>query len=156
MFFLSVSRTASPQSGTVRSRRYKTQWQLSVLLTFRVVTVIYNSRYTYIQGNFTAECESHRFGSPVSDRQKWSWSSPEMHGPKAKECKCYQLISVNLEPQATQKTLYRAIKFRRFHHHHHVPEGLEVLSCSLILKMKLVPPPPPWSSRVPSSFRSIL
>ena len=42
------------------------------------------------------------------------------------------------------------------HHHHHVPEGLGMLSCSLILKMKLVPPPLPWSSRVPSSFRSIL
>ena len=45
-----------------------------------------------------------------------------------------------------------------FHHHHHrhVPEGLAVLSCSLILNMKLVPPPLPWSSRVPSSFWSIL
>ena len=42
------------------------------------------------------------------------------------------------------------------HHHHHVPEGLGVLSCSLILNMKLVPPPLPWSSRVPSSFWSIL
>ena len=42
------------------------------------------------------------------------------------------------------------------YHHHHVPEGLGVLSCSLILKMKLVPPPPLRSSRVPSSFRSIL
>ena len=37
------------------------------------------------------------------------------------------------------------------HHHHHVSEGLGMLSCSLIL-MKLVPPPLPWSSRVPSSF----
>jgi len=27
-----------------------------------------------------------------------------------------------------------------FHHHHHVPEGLGILACSLILKMKLVPP----------------
>ena len=26
------------------------------------------------------------------------------------------------------------------HHHHHVPEGLGMLSSSLILKMKLVPP----------------
>ena len=42
------------------------------------------------------------------------------------------------------------------HYHHHVPEGLGVLSCSLILKMKLVPPPLPWSSRVLSSFWSIL
>ena len=42
------------------------------------------------------------------------------------------------------------------HHHHHVPEGLGVLSCSLTLKMKLVPPPLPWSSRVPSSFWFIL
>ena len=41
------------------------------------------------------------------------------------------------------------------HHHHHVPEELGVLSCSLILKMKLVPPPLPWSFRVPSSFWSI-
>ena len=40
--------------------------------------------------------------------------------------------------------------------HHHVPEGLGVLSCSLILKMKLVPPPLSWSFRVPSSFPSIL
>jgi hypothetical protein len=42
------------------------------------------------------------------------------------------------------------------HHHHHVPEGLGVLYCSLILKMKLVRTPLPWSSRVPSSFWSIL
>jgi hypothetical protein len=27
-----------------------------------------------------------------------------------------------------------------FHHHHHVHEGLGVLCCSLILKVKLVPP----------------
>ena len=33
--------------------------------------------------------------------------------------------------------------FFDFCHHHHVPEGLGVLSCSLILKMKLVPPPLP-------------
>ena len=38
------------------------------------------------------------------------------------------------------------------HHHHHVPEGLGVLSCSLILKMKLVPPSLPWSSRVLRPF----
>ena len=52
----------------------------------------------------------------------------------------------------------RAYLLRQFkiHHHHHVPEGLAVLSCSLILKMKLVPPPLPLSSRVPSSFRSVL
>jgi hypothetical protein len=31
------------------------------------------------------------------------------------------------------------------HHHHHVPEGLGMLSCSLILKMKLVPPSLPRS-----------
>ena len=43
-----------------------------------------------------------------------------------------------------------------FHHHHHVPEGLGVLSCSLILKMKLISSPLPWSSRFPSSFWSIL
>jgi hypothetical protein len=42
------------------------------------------------------------------------------------------------------------------HHHHHVHEGLGMLSCSLILKMKLVPPSLPRSSYVPSSFRSIL
>ena len=35
---------------------------------------------------------------------------------------------------------------------YHVPEGLGVLSCSLILKMKLVPPPLLWSSRVPSFY----
>ena len=38
-------------------------------------------------------------------------------------------------------------------HHHHVPEGLGMLSCSLILKMKLVPPSLPMSSYVSSSFR---
>ena len=37
-------------------------------------------------------------------------------------------------------------------HHHHVPEGLGMLSCSLILKMKLVPPSLPRSSYVSSSF----
>ena len=42
------------------------------------------------------------------------------------------------------------------HYHHHVPEVLGVLSCSLILKMKLVPPPLPWSSRVPLSVWSIV
>ena len=51
-------------------------------------------------------------------------------------------------------------QYRRNHHHHqhhhHVPQGLGVLSCSLILIMKLVPPSLPWSSRVPSSFWSIL
>ena len=41
---------------------------------------------------------------------------------------------------------------RHHHHHHHVPEGLGMLSCSLILKMKLVPPSLPRSSYVPSSF----
>ena len=46
--------------------------------------------------------------------------------------------------------------YSHYIHHHHVPEGLAVLSCSLILKMKLVPPPLPPSSRVPSSCRSIL
>ena len=60
-------------------------------------------------------------------------------------------------------TWYTALKCNQpkflyliFHHRHHVPEGLGVLSCSLILKMKLVPPPLPWSPRVPSSFWSIL
>ena len=38
------------------------------------------------------------------------------------------------------------------HHHHHVPEGLGMLSCSLILKMKLVPPSLPRSSYVSSCF----
>ena len=42
------------------------------------------------------------------------------------------------------------------HHHHHVPEGLGMLSCSLILKMKLVPPSLPQSSYVSSSFWFIL
>ena len=42
------------------------------------------------------------------------------------------------------------------HHHHHVPEGLGMLSCSLILKMKLVPPSLPRSSYVSSSFWFIL
>ena len=43
-----------------------------------------------------------------------------------------------------------------FHHHHHVPEGLGMLSCSLILKMKLVPPSLPRSSYDSSSFWFIL
>ena len=42
------------------------------------------------------------------------------------------------------------------HHHRHVPEGLGMLSCSLILKMKLVPPFLPRSSYVSSSFWFIL
>jgi hypothetical protein len=42
------------------------------------------------------------------------------------------------------------------HHHHRVHEGLGMLSCSLLLKMKLVPPSLPRSSYVPSSVRSIL
>ena len=37
------------------------------------------------------------------------------------------------------------------HHHHHVPEGLGMLACSLILQMKLVPPSLPRSSYVSSS-----
>ena len=36
-------------------------------------------------------------------------------------------------------------------HHHHVLEGLGMLACSLILKMKLVPPSLPRSSYVSSS-----
>ena len=35
---------------------------------------------------------------------------------------------------------------RHHHHHHHLPEGLGMLACSLILKMKLVPPSLPRSS----------
>ena len=42
------------------------------------------------------------------------------------------------------------------HHHHHVPEGLGMLACSLILKMKLVPPSLPRSSYVSSCFWFIL
>ena len=41
-------------------------------------------------------------------------------------------------------------------HHHHVPEGLGMLACSLILKMKLVPPSLPRSSYVSSSVWFIL
>ena len=41
-------------------------------------------------------------------------------------------------------------------YHHHVPEGLGMLSCSLILKMKLVPPSLLRSSYVSSSFWFIL
>ena len=43
-----------------------------------------------------------------------------------------------------------------FYHHHHVPEGLGMLACSLILKMKLVPPSLPRSSYVSSSVWFIL
>ena len=42
------------------------------------------------------------------------------------------------------------------HHHHHVPEGLGMLACSFILKMKLVPPSVPQSSYVSSSVWFIL
>ena len=42
------------------------------------------------------------------------------------------------------------------HHHHHVHEVLVHVSCSLILKMKLVPPSLPRSSYVSSSFWFIL
>jgi hypothetical protein len=42
------------------------------------------------------------------------------------------------------------------HHHHLVHEGLGVLSCSLILKVKLVTPSLPRSSYVPLSLWSIL
>jgi len=38
------------------------------------------------------------------------------------------------------------------HYHHHVPEGLGMLACYLILKMKLVPPSLPRSSYVSSSI----
>jgi hypothetical protein len=48
----------------------------------------------------------------------------------------------NLHINCTRKMLYH------HHHHHHVPEGLGMLSCSLILKMKLVPPSLPRSSYV--------
>ena len=40
---------------------------------------------------------------------------------------------------------------RKKYHHHHVLEGLGMLACSLILKMKLVPPSLPRSSYVSSS-----
>ena len=42
------------------------------------------------------------------------------------------------------------------YYHHHVPEGLGMLACSLILKMQLVPPSLPRSSYVSSSFWFIL
>ena len=43
-----------------------------------------------------------------------------------------------------------------YHHYHHVPERLGMLACSLILKMKLVPPSLPRSSYVSSSVWFIL
>ena len=46
--------------------------------------------------------------------------------------------------------------YHHHHHHHHVPEGLGMLACSLVLKMKLVPPSLPRSSYVSSSFWFIL
>ena len=52
--------------------------------------------------------------------------------------------------------MHKRCSYHHHHHHHHVPEGLGVLYCSLILKMKLVPPPLPWSFHVPSSFWPIL
>ena len=52
-----------------------------------------------------------------------------------------------------QALLY--INNENYHNHHHVHEELGV-SCSLILKMKLVPPSLLWSSYVPSPFWSIM
>ena len=52
--------------------------------------------------------------------------------------------------------IYRPSAGNLCHHHHHVSEGLGMLSCSLILKMKLVPPSLPQSSYVSSSFWFIL
>ena len=69
---------------------------------------------------------------------------------------------VDPDENVTRPKFGHCVRFLNFfyihqHHHHHgdVPEGLGVLSCSLILKMKLVPPSLPRSSRVPSSFRCI-
>jgi hypothetical protein len=72
-----------------------------------------------------------------------------------------------LEVSCDRKSLYlpalKSLKLKKgvlksvfHHHHHHVHEGLGVLACFLILKMKLVPPSLPRSSYVSSSFRSIL
>ena len=54
------------------------------------------------------------------------------------------------------KGCFPVLHISSHHHHHHVPEGLGMLSCSLILKMKLVPPSLPQSSYVSSSFWFIL
>jgi len=51
----------------------------------------------------------------------------------------------------TESALYNV----HHHHHHHVPEGLGILACSLILKMKLVPPSLSRSSYVSSSVWSV-
>ena len=56
--------------------------------------------------------------------------------------------------QATASSKF--ISYQIMHHHHHVPEWLGMLSSSLILKMKLVPPSLPRSSYVSSSFWFIL
>jgi hypothetical protein len=57
----------------------------------------------------------------------------------------------------TSKSLcWIRISYNTVNHHHHVHEGLGVLSCSLILSVKLVPPSLPRSSYVPSCFWSIL
>ena len=54
------------------------------------------------------------------------------------------------------KGVYHTICLTGRYHHHHVPEGLGMLACSLILKMKLVPPSLPRSSYVSSSVWFIL
>ena len=60
-------------------------------------------------------------------------------------------LQTPLKPASTESHLSLC-----YHNHHHVPEGLGMLSCSLILKMKLVPPSLPRSSYVSSSFWFIL
>jgi hypothetical protein len=71
-----------------------------------------------------------------------------------------------LEVSCDRKSLYlpalKSLNLKKgvlksvFHHHHHVHEGLGVLACFLILKMKLVSQSLPRSSYVSSSVRSIL
>ena len=56
---------------------------------------------------------------------------------------------------ASRYTSY-TIPAHRFHHHHHVQEGLGLIPVPCILKMKLVPPSLPRSSCVSSSFWFIL
>ena len=98
---------------------------------------------------------------PVSSNDEYKWMEIQLQNYGKKKAMTCTKISANKVPTkqvitSSRRSSHCPPNVHHHHHHHHVPEGLGVLSCSLILKMKLVPPPLPWSSRVPSSFRSIL
>ena len=93
---------------------------------------------------------SHIFGS-------WKDDVNTIHFFGVRQCRC-NAIRIRRTPSmwhsisCTSRQTYH----HHHHHHHHVPEGLGILACSSILKMKLVPPSLPRSSYVSSSFWFIL